>query len=300
MSSVVALRTSLAPICDCCHSDAWDYLFSENDYDLGRCQNCGLHYIKQMPDQAKRMTEMENGHPGEQVQSNAVLHLRGEQQRETAFQRYVDLGSANAPLGRWLDIGCGTGTLISLATRKGIFVEGIELTADRREAARKQTGATIYSEPLEALRLGPSSFAAVTMINVFSHLVSPMTTFREINRILKPNGIFLLATGEIGVGVRKHHMFTWDLGDHLYWLGEDTIERYATQTGFTLIHRDKLWQPAEVFRRERFKTSGRSKIRNAIKLACLTPGVFPVVRWYALRRHRESPVYASTLILQKH
>jgi SAM-dependent methyltransferase len=295
----VVSRDLVAP-CDCCRSDVWEYLFSENGYDLGRCENCGLHYIKQLPDYTKRMTEMENGRPGEQEQSAAGLHLLDEQRRDDAFLRYVDLTAQNAPDGSWLDIGCGTGTLIRLATRKGILAMGIELTKDRREAAQKLTEARIYGDPLEALNLASGSIAAVTMINVFSHLIRPMTTLCEINRILKDSGILLLATGEIGLGVQKHHMFRWDLGDHLYWLGETTIERYATEANFDLIHRERLWQPMEVFKRERFKTPGRSKVRNALKLACLTPGVFPLVRWYGLRKHRESPVYLSTLILRKH
>ena len=63
--------------------------------------------------------------------------------------------------------------------------------------------------------------------------------------------------------------------------------------------RDKLWQPEQTYRPERFRMPGRSRLRNAIKRACLAPGVFPLVRWYVLKKNRGNPVYTSTLILQK-
>jgi hypothetical protein len=111
----------------------------------------------------------------------------------------------------------------------------------------------------------------------------------------------MLYTGEIGAGVRQSHIFSWGLGDHLYFLGENTIDLYAEKLKFRLVHRDKIWQPATVYTRERFKMKGRSRLRDLVKTACLyTPGVFPLLRWYMLnRRQADNPIYASTLILQK-
>lgn len=42
-------KESVAPPCDCCGSSQWEYGFSENGFDLGRCTNCGLYYLLQMP-----------------------------------------------------------------------------------------------------------------------------------------------------------------------------------------------------------------------------------------------------------
>jgi hypothetical protein len=98
-----------------------------------------------------------------------------------------------------------------------------------------------------------------------------------------------------------HHQFLWELGDHLYFLGDHTIERYAGKLGFELVHREAIWSPAVLYRRERFKTKGRSALRNFVKGACLyTPGVFPILRWYMLNRyHAGNPCYESTLVLKK-
>lgn len=303
MADVARRLRPTAPTCDCCGAQAWEYLFSESGIDLGRCSECGLHYVAQMPRREQRMTEIEAGHfAGTRVVTGAKVHRGDENRRLGQFRRYIEQVRNAAPKGKWLEIGCGTGSLISMARSEfGIDASGIELSADRRQAARKLTGATIYGEPLEHLHLTEGSFAAVMLVTVFSHLTSPAETLTEIRRILRPGGILLLVTGEIGPGVRKKHAFSWDLGDHLYFLGIGTVERYAETAGFEIVEREQVWQPSALYTRERFKVRGRSKVRDLIKLACAyTPGVLPLLRWYMLtRKHAGNPIYTSTLVLRK-
>ena len=298
----LAPNLSASP-CDCCGALAWEYLFSESGFDLGRCSECGLHYVAQMPRREQRMTEIEVGHfAGTRVVTGAKVHRGDERRRLGQFRRYIEKVRRLALEGKWLEIGCGTGSLITMARSEfGIDASGIELSRDRRELARKVTGATIYGEPLEDLRLPAASFAGVMLITVFSHLTSPSETFSEIRRVLRPGGILLLVTGEIGPGVHRKHAFSWDLGDHLYFLGVGTVERYASGAGLELVEREQVWQPAALYTRERFKVRGRSKVRDLIKLACAyTPGVLPLLRWYMLtHKHAGNPIYTSTLVLRK-
>jgi SAM-dependent methyltransferase len=290
------------PTCDCCGADAWRYLFTENGFNLGRCAVCGLHYVRPMPSLTQRMTEMESSHyAGHLVTSGADVHLAQERQSRLALEAYVAVAHRFAPAGKWLDIGCGTGTFMTLARARGIEAEGIELTRERRDVALRETGGPIYDAPLEALDLPPKSFAGVTLINVFSHLTSPTNTLTHIQRVLVPGGIVLLRTGEIGPNVRRRHVYSWDLGDHLYFLGEQTAERYAAKLNFQLVHREKAWVPATVYTRERFMLKGRSRLRNAIKEAVVrVPGALPTLRWYMLKlRDATNPMFDSTLVLRK-
>jgi SAM-dependent methyltransferase len=217
------------------------------------------------------------------------------------LESYVALAHRFAPAGKWMDIGCGTGTLLTLARTRGIDAEGIELTRERRDVALRETGARIYGAPLEALDLPAQSFAAVILINVFSHLTSPTETLRQIRRVLVPDGIVLLRTGEIGPNVQRRHVYSWDLGDHLYFLGEGTAERYAGKTNLRLVHRETAWVPATVYTRERFMLKGRSRLRNALKEAIVTiPGALSILRWYMLTlRDAGNPMYDSLLVLKK-
>jgi len=279
----------------------WAYLLAADGYRLGRCRNCGLLYVGNRPATAQRLEELDEGVFGGGRRTNeARHHLRGEEIRRQRYDRLVTLGKRLAPPGPWLDIGCGTGTLLRVAEDHGIAIDGIELTPTRRDAARQQTAARIYAQPLEDLHLPDASYAAIFMVNVFSHLFSPSATFAEIRRILVARGIAVIWTSEIGSGVKPHHMWDWGLGEHLQFLGDRTIERYAERLGFELVKRERAWLPDVLYSRQRLASPGTSATRNAMKrLVLALPGAFPLFRTIMTSRQRDNPVYVSLLILRQ-
>ena len=199
-------NSSVAGICDCSCKSQWHYRFTENNFDLGCCQNCGLLYISQMPSQQERIEDMA-GNDVIYRHTTAATHKKSELGKKKKNREFIELVKGAAPKGKWLDIGCGTGTMISMAKKSGIEISGVELTPDRRDLARTITEVTIYDKPIEQLDIPEKSLSAVLMLDVFSHLTSPSDTFSCVSRILKPNGILLLYTSEIGSEVKKEHKY---------------------------------------------------------------------------------------------
>jgi SAM-dependent methyltransferase len=287
--------------CDCCGSKDWAYLLAANGYRLGRCRGCGLLYVGNPPSTARRLAEIDQGVFGEGRRVNeATHHRRGEEILRQRYQRLVTLARKLAPPGRWLDIGCGTGTLMRVAEEHGMAIDGIEPMPLRRDAARQQTAGQIHERPLEDLHLPDASYTAIFMVNVFSHLFSPSATFAEIHRLLVFGGVVVICTSEIGSGVKPHHMWDWGLGDHLQFLGSGTIERYADRFGFELVERERSWLPDVLYSRRTLASPGTSRARNALKrLVLAVPGAFPLFRTIMMSRQRDNPIYASVLTLQR-
>lgn len=287
-------------ICDCCGSQRWEPLFEENGIRLGKCPDCDLHSIEDIPEPEARMTEMEAGHyAGSLKVLDAQRQIVAEQVLTDQFQTFVDLASRHKDGGHWLDIGCGAGLLIALAQQAGFTAEGIELNGDRRVAAAHQTGALIHGVPVETVGFPDDSFDVISLINVFSHLTAPGTTLRELRRILKPGGVLVMATGEMLDGVAKNHMHNWNLGDHLYFLGDRTMERYATQIGFDVLERERKWLPDEMYSRNWLRSKGRSAKNNAVKnVIRFTPGGLALLRAVMLRRQADSQAHASVFAMQ--
>ena len=273
----------------------------ENGFRLGRCSDCSLLYIDPMPEAGARMTEIEKGHfatnekvldAGRQLASEGATHNR--------FAAYVEVAARHAPKGKWLDVGCGSGTLMTIAAERGYETEGIELTADRRKAAERVTRSIVYGQTIEDVNFDDDSFDVISMINVFSHLTGPAATLCEIARILKPGGVLLLVTAEFGNGVRKHHLYRWSLGDHLFFLGSGTMSRYAARAGLDVREEYRVWIPDALYSRERFRVHGRSAWRNVAKVATLSiPGAFPILRCLMLRRQRDNPGYSSMFVIRR-
>ncbi len=286
-------------ICNCCGDSAWTPLFDENGYSLGRCESCGLHCIDPMPSLDARMTEMEEGHfAGGKDVLGAQRQLAAERAQRPQFERYIQAARRHSPRGRWLDIGCGAGSLIELAQESGYKPEGIELTPERRAVAQQATGLTVHDRPVEGLDFSDGIFDVVSMIDVFSHLTDPKSTLSELARILTPAGILIVVTGELEKGIDKSHVFSWSLGDHLYFLGDETMPQLAEHTGLTVLERNKRWHPDITYTRERFNLMGLSRLRNAIKKSILwVPGAFLLLRKIMLQAQAGNKAYSTIFVL---
>jgi SAM-dependent methyltransferase len=104
---------------------------------------------------------------------------------------------------RWLDYGCGTGTLLryfdsrQISTAGGkatVHVEGCDVGSF---AARLiQDGYRIHGyDSLE--QVPPGSFDVISLIEVIEHIPEPATTLALLSRLLKPGGLLILTTGNL-------------------------------------------------------------------------------------------------------
>lgn len=104
---------------------------------------------------------------------------------------------------RVLDLGCGTGTLTLRAAQKGAKVKGIDINPQMLEIAQKQAIKknllqNIILSEMGVAELGnekSKSYDVVMSGLCFSELTESelIFTLKEINRILKPSGLLLVA-----------------------------------------------------------------------------------------------------------
>lgn len=102
-----------------------------------------------------------------------------------------------------LDIGCGTGALAIKAARKGAQVKGIDVNPQMLEIARKKIEKEDLTKNIELQEMGVAelggeeseSYDVVMSGLTFSELTQDELsyTLKEIKRILKPDGILLVA-----------------------------------------------------------------------------------------------------------
>ena len=94
-----------------------------------------------------------------------------------------------------LEIGCGKGTLLDAMQRLGHTVEGIDVDADAIALAHSSYP-TISSRVAsgDSLPFPSASFDAVLSFDVFEHIPDSDVHIREVSRVLKPGGHYLLQT----------------------------------------------------------------------------------------------------------
>jgi len=97
--------------------------------------------------------------------------------------------SANGPRVRLLDIGCGTGFMISLASDLFEHIDGLDATRAMLDRVDVSSGNVEVHEGLvERMPFLDATFDMVTAYAFLHHLVDHRPALREAARVLKPGG----------------------------------------------------------------------------------------------------------------
>jgi ubiquinone/menaquinone biosynthesis C-methylase UbiE len=115
-------------------------------------------------------------------------------------QKALRLMRQLAPGGQVLDCGCGTGHFACALAGLGYQVAGIDLSATMVEQSRAYAaGQTLQAAPTfavgdcEKLDAADHSLDAVTSLGVIEYLSSDDAIISEIARVLKPDGVAVIA-----------------------------------------------------------------------------------------------------------
>jgi SAM-dependent methyltransferase/GNAT superfamily N-acetyltransferase len=98
--------------------------------------------------------------------------------------------------GRVCDLGCGPGHVARFLHDRGVDVFGVDLSPAMVTEARRLHPPIAFREgDMMALDEADASLAGIVAFYAIVHLVEPAlrTAFREMRRVLRPNGLLLLA-----------------------------------------------------------------------------------------------------------
>jgi SAM-dependent methyltransferase len=96
---------------------------------------------------------------------------------------------------RVLDVGCGAGGFVQLATSRGATTTGMDATPELLAIARRRTPAARFDPgDLESLPYDDASFDLVTGFNSFQYAADPVQGLREARRVVRKGGHVVIAT----------------------------------------------------------------------------------------------------------
>ncbi|HEY1380481.1 MAG TPA: class I SAM-dependent methyltransferase [Gemmataceae bacterium] len=194
-----------------------------------RCDECGLHVTSPRPDPAT----IRQFYPP----SYRPTQRPRERDRSAKFRRLAAAIGRTAP-GRLLDFGCGGGALLAWAAGQGWSVTGIDASADAVAAVRGGLGVRAFAGTLPHPALAAESFDVVTMWHSLEHVHEPLTTLREVRRLLVPGGRLVVAVPNIAgaaFGWFGPAWFGLDLPRHLTHFTPPTLRRMLERAGFRVV-----------------------------------------------------------------
>ncbi len=127
-----------------------------------------------------------------------------------------------------LDVGCGVGTFLHAARRKGWDISGTELHA----------ALPISDETMNvwsSLRKIETRYDCVSCWHVLEHLRDPVQSLREMKQLLAPGGALLLAVPDAGGWQSRLFGPFWfhlDVPRHLFHFDLPALHRLLASAGF--------------------------------------------------------------------
>lgn len=139
-------------------------------------------------------------------------------------RRYAPSGG-----GKLLELGCGLGHLLGLL-QDDFACTGIDLIDYSIEQTRlnapKAEAYQMSADDLSSFEAG--AYSVVVALHLVEHLPDPQNTIRQVNRLLKPGGLFLFATPHPDYSLRRFK-------DHV----NDAIGKDKTHIN---VHPPQVWK----------------------------------------------------------
>lgn len=125
--------------------------------------------------------------------------------------------------GTLLDIGAGTGHFLDLAQKNNWSVTGIEPNDGAKQTAAKK--GIPFIENIQ--NLPSESYDVITMWHVLEHVFDLDEQINELKRVLKPNGVLLIAVPNFRSFDAKYYKQFWaafDVPRHLWHFSKKSIK----------------------------------------------------------------------------
>ncbi|MFV0541800.1 MAG: class I SAM-dependent methyltransferase [Aestuariibaculum sp.] len=133
-----------------------------------------------------------------------------------------------------LDIGCGTGDFLKTAQQSNWKVLGIEPNEQARAIANKKTRQAVFnSDKLNELKA--NCFDVITLWHVLEHLPNLEEQIKCFEKLLKPNGVLVIAVPNYKSYDAQHYKSFWaayDVPRHLWHFNRTSIVKLVSKYNF--------------------------------------------------------------------
>ncbi|MGJ7029857.1 class I SAM-dependent methyltransferase [Niabella hirudinis] len=223
-----------------------DYTVSGEVFPIEECGSCSLRFTQDVPDQesigsyykSEDYISHSNTSKGLVSRMYQKVRTRTMQQKAAMVARYTGKRA-----GRLLDLGCGTGTFLNTMKNRGWEVAGLEPDADARAMAK-----TLYNLDVapshEIYQVAGEQFDAITLWHVLEHVHELHAYMEQLKRMLKPDGVLLIAVPNYtsrDAAIYEQYWAAYDVPRHLYHFSPEAMKTLTGQHGLRIIKLLPMW-----------------------------------------------------------
>ncbi|MFH1777508.1 MAG: class I SAM-dependent methyltransferase [Candidatus Omnitrophota bacterium] len=287
--------------CNLCQSKETKVLIKEDLFDIVECRICGLIYQNPRSTQDEILDQFVSdrvvAEHKKQVWYDAKINL---------FRKNLKKIESYVQKGRLLDVGCGYGTFLTEAKNHGWQVQGVEIAKAAHDYCKEKLGLEVFSGTLKEAHFSDQYFDVVTLWEVLDLVPDPLREFKEVKRILKPDGIIALRLYNAAF-----HVFVQRLLKrvpyivrslkisptifHRYSFSAKTITKFLEEAGFGNIR----IMPSELTSADPYATGGVFGVFGVRIIKMLTYGLSKLVFYLSVGRVVVGPSFLVFAKIQK-
>lgn len=222
--------------CRLCNNRTYKILFCKENYNVAKCDNCGLVFLDFNPDE-KFFTDY---YSKEFFNDSGTKHAYSDYEKEaeslkksfilrsTIINRYKDSG-------RLLDLGCATGVFLKTASKYWRTC-GVDISEYAISGA-KLKNLDVFCGELQNSPYVKLKFDVITLWDTIEHVANPKLTIHQAGKILNPGGVLALTTGDVGSVFSKLCGKFWHLYNipqHLSFFDKSTITKLLEDEDFVV------------------------------------------------------------------
>ena len=235
-------------------------------FSIAECKNCGYRFTSPRPKekfigkyyQSKNYISHNSTKKG---LINKIYHIVRKYQFYNKSQLIKKYSRTSGK--KILDIGCGTGDFLKYMQNKKWEIDGIEKNEGARKIAIKKNNIKINSDLLSLKE--KDKYDVVTMWHVLEHIYYPQSYIKKIYKILKKDGVIIIAVPNCNSYDAKKYKENWvayDLPIHVSHFRKKDIYNIANKNNLKLKHVEPMFFDAYYISMLSSKKKGENIIKG--------------------------------------
>jgi 2-polyprenyl-3-methyl-5-hydroxy-6-metoxy-1,4-benzoquinol methylase len=214
-----------------------DFFLSKEEFTIVMCKDCEFKFVNPRPENADLGKFYESEEYISHSNTNkGLVNSVYQKIRKHTHKKKFNLVTSCSKGKSILDIGCASGELLSLFKMNGWETTGIEPNENARSFAINNYGLNVFEESAIS-GFENEKFDAITMWHVLEHVSDLNGRITEIKRILKKDGVFIVAVpncDSYDADYYKEFWAAYDVPRHLYHFTPKTIETLMSKFNFKI------------------------------------------------------------------
>jgi len=163
-------------------------------------------------------------------------HARAHRPERSWYAFAARLLPGKTSAGRWVDLGCGAGEMLELATERGLNGWGLDRVHSSAILSSAEGRCTLVADMERSLPFADGSLDGAVLVETIEHIVRAEQLIDEVARVLRPGGWLVLTTPNVAHLNYRVRALTGHApkqeGYHLRFFTRRTLARLVRERGF--------------------------------------------------------------------